>query len=116
MYALEFCYKKQLPSSMYLFIYLLVSVWTLGYLFYSIRIIIYFVVQIVPDLASDSPFMQAPLSFDKCPLFFELVLILSKVFRACLVLSRHMASFQTSVVNTFGAEDPGGTPPDFCAH
>lgn len=48
----------------------------------------YSVAQIVPDLASDSPFMQAPLSFDKCPLFFELVLILSKVFRACLVLSQ----------------------------
>jgi len=63
MYALEFYYKKQLPSSMYLFIYLLVSVWTQEYLFYSITIIIYFVAKIVPDLTIRRSFELTAVSF-----------------------------------------------------
>ena len=48
---------------MYLFIYLLVSVWTQGYLFYSITIIIYFVAKIVPDLTIRRSFELTAVSF-----------------------------------------------------
>lgn len=88
-YQLEFYCRKSFPFFLiYSFIYLyrfnswLFILWIIIH-YYHILLLKLF--QIWPVTA---PSCRLLCPFDKCPLFFELVLTLSKVFRACLVLSQ----------------------------
>lgn len=67
--------SKMFPSSP--FIHIVTSIWTHGFLFYSSSgtIIIYFVVQTVPDLVSGRLLKLTPESFSHIPIIWALSLL-----------------------------------------